>query len=178
MKSIPDIFMNFKARGNLSLSFKVHSVTLLKYLCRNFYKQQTAIGIIEIGRRLIEAKEQLPHGEWGTWLKEKVEFSQMTANRFMNVASEFSNSTAMLNLGQSKIFMLLDLPQTERDKFVSTSHEVNGETKTVDDMTTRELQKVIKLMNFLLILALFLYIFINNIVNNINKNVDRIDAHV
>lgn len=109
-----------------------------------FYKQQTATGIMEIGKRLIEAKEQLPHGTWGTWLKEKVEFSHATANKFMKVANEFSNSSTLRNLGQSKIFMLLDLQLDDRDEFMTTPHEVNGEVKTVDEMSARELQQAIK----------------------------------
>ena len=102
----------------------------------NFYKQQTAQGIIEIGKRLIEAKSQLQHGEWGKWLEEKVEFSQMTANRFMKVSQEFSNSTAMLNLGQSKLFLLLDIPQDQREDFI--------EQHNVESLTTRQLQEEIK----------------------------------
>lgn len=110
----------------------------------NFYKQQTAIGMIEIGRRLIEAKEQVFHGEWEEWLETKVDFSKSTAKNFMRVAREFPNRQAIIDLGQTKIFKLLDLPQEERDEFISQPHEVNGQTKTVDEMTTRELQKAIK----------------------------------
>lgn len=110
----------------------------------NFYKQQTASGIIEIGRRLIEAKKQLGHGEWGKWLKEKVDFRQETARKFMKCAEEFSNSQALGNLGQTKIFALLDIPIENREEFINSTHEVNGEQKTVDEMTTRELQKAIK----------------------------------
>lgn len=102
----------------------------------NFYKNQTATGIIEIGKRLIEAKAQLPHGEWGKWLEEKVEFSQRTANQFMKVASEFPNSQALANIGQTKIFALLDLPPEQRQDFINSN--------PIDDMTTRELQKAIK----------------------------------
>ena len=40
---------------------------------------------IEIGRRLCEAKSMLPHGEWGAWLKDEVEFSQSSANNFMRI---------------------------------------------------------------------------------------------
>ena len=36
---------------------------------------------IEIGERLLEAKELVPHGEWGKWLKENVNYSQSTANK-------------------------------------------------------------------------------------------------
>lgn len=34
---------------------------------------------VEIGRRLCEAKAVVPHGEWTSWLEEKVQFSQSTA---------------------------------------------------------------------------------------------------
>nr|WP_278246060.1 DUF3102 domain-containing protein [Clostridium pasteurianum] len=108
------------------------------------YKQQTAQNIIEIGKRLIKVKESLPHGEWGTYLKEKVVFSRQSANRFMQVAREFSNCSALSNLQPTKIFALLDVPSEEREDFISQSHEINGQTKTVDEMTSRELQKAIK----------------------------------
>ena len=110
----------------------------------NFYKQQTAIGMIEIGKRLIEAKEQVSHGEWEEWLETKVDFSKSTAKNFIRVAKEFPNRQAIVDLGQTKIFKLLDLPQEEREDFISQPHKVNGQTKTVDEMTTRELQKAIK----------------------------------
>ena len=70
----------------------------------NFYKTQTATGIIETGKRLIEAKEQLPHGKWGKWLEEKVKFSDQTARKFMKIASEYRNSKSPLNLGTKKNF--------------------------------------------------------------------------
>ncbi|GCD13179.1 DUF3102 domain-containing protein [Clostridium tagluense] len=107
-------------------------------------KQQTAQNIIEIGKRLVAVKESLPHGQWGKWLAEKVDFSNVTASRFMRVANEFSNISALKDLGSSKIFALLDVPEEQREEFVSAPHEVNGEIKTVDEMTTRELQKTIK----------------------------------
>lgn len=99
-------------------------------------KAQTAQNIIEIGKRLIAVKESLPHGEWGKWLKEKVDFSHTSANRFMQVAREFSNSPTLVNLPPSKVFALLDLPAEERDNFVKSN--------PVNEMSTRELQQAIK----------------------------------
>lgn len=99
-------------------------------------KQQTAQNIIEIGKRLIAVKEMLPHGEWGKWLEEKVEFSQEHARRFMKIAKECSNSTSMLNLPPTKVFALLDLPQDQREEFIQNN--------PVDEMSTRELQQVVK----------------------------------
>lgn len=102
----------------------------------NFYKQQTATGIIEIGKRLIEAKSQLQHGEWGKWLEEKAEFTREHASRIMKVANEFGNMTSVSHLGTKKLFLLLDVPQEEREDFV--------EQNNVSEMTTRELQEAIK----------------------------------
>lgn len=102
----------------------------------HFYKQQTATGIIEIGKRLIEAKSQLQHGEWGKWLEEKVDFKERTAQRFMQVATEFSNTSTLTDLPKSKIFALLDVPSEERESFIQENN--------VSEMTTRELQEAIK----------------------------------
>lgn len=99
-------------------------------------KQQTAQNIIEIGKRLIEVKESLPHGEFGKWLEEKVEFSKSTAYRFINTAEQFGNFPTLGNLNQSKIFLLLEVPQEDREEFIATN--------PVEDMTTRELEKAIK----------------------------------
>lgn len=99
-------------------------------------KQQISQNIIEIGKRLIVVKDGLPHGEWGKYLEEKVEFSQQTAQRFMKVATEFPNPSTLRNLSQSKVFALLSLPQEDRESFVKEN--------PVNEMTTRELQQAIK----------------------------------
>ncbi|WP_234122593.1 DUF3102 domain-containing protein [Clostridium hydrogenum] len=91
------------------------------------YERQTAQNIIEIVKRMIKVKESLPHGEWGNWLKEKVEFSPSTAKNFMRVANEFSNLSALKDLGATKIFALLDLPTEERDNFIAQEHEIKGQ---------------------------------------------------
>lgn len=99
-------------------------------------KQQTAQNIIEIGKRLINVKESLPHGEWGKYLDEKVEFGKSTANNFMRVAKEFSNLQAIGSLPQTKVFALLEVPPEEREEFIKNN--------PVNEMTTRELQQAIK----------------------------------
>lgn len=79
-------------------------------------KHQTAQNIIEIGRRLIQAKEMLPHGRWLPWLEEKAEFSERTARNFMRVAREFPNRHAIAELGQSKVFALGVTPENIDEK--------------------------------------------------------------
>jgi myosin heavy subunit len=105
---------------------------------------------IEIGRRLYEAKEMLPHGEWGPWLKEEVSFSQSTANNFMRIFDEYgaaqitidgavANSQTLGNLSYTKALKLLALPEEEREEFV--------ETHDVEAMSTRELEQAIREKN-------------------------------
>lgn len=107
-------------------------------------KQTAGDAIIDIGQRLIEAKEMLPHGEWMPWLNERVEFSERAARRFMQLAREWTNRPALANLGATKALTLLALPPEERETFMEEHHMVNGEDKTVIDMTSRELEQAIR----------------------------------
>lgn len=100
-------------------------------------KNQTAQNIIQIGYKLMDAKEKLPHGEWGTWLRDKVEFSQRTANQFMRIAKEFgSNSQVISNLESTKVIMLMDLSVEDRENFV--------EQNDLRNMSTREMKDIMK----------------------------------
>lgn len=100
--------------------------------------------LLTIGRGLIEVKAKLPHGEWLTWLAEKVNYSERTAQRLMKIAREWSNPTAVSDLGARKAFMLLALPPEERASFMAENHLVDGQEKSVIDMTSRELEKAIR----------------------------------
>lgn len=100
--------------------------------------------ILTIGRCLMEAKKVLPHGDWLPWLNEKVEFSESTAQRFMRLARDWSNPSALTDLGASKALALLALPSEEREKFMAEQHDVGGQEKAVVDMTSRELEKAIR----------------------------------
>lgn len=102
---------------------------------------------IEIGRRLVEAKAMLPHGEWTGWLKQSVSFSQSTANNMMNIFEQYGSdqlslfgdnakSQAFENLSYSHAVALLGVPENEREQFI--------EENDVENMSSRELQKAIK----------------------------------
>ena len=107
-------------------------------------KQDAGSAIIGIGQRLIEAKSLLPHGEWLPWLTERVEFSERTARNFMRLAREWTNRQALADLGAAKALTLLALPPEERERFMEENHVVDGEEKSVIDMTSRELEKAVK----------------------------------
>ena len=107
-------------------------------------KQDAGNAILRIGQRLIEAKAMLPHGDWLPWLTEQVEFSERQAQRFMRLAQEWRNPTALSDLGATKALTLLALPPEEREQFLAENHIVDGEEKTVIDMSSRELEKAVK----------------------------------
>ena len=84
--------------------------------------------VIEVGRRLAEARTMLPHGQWGTWLKESVRFSQSTAGNMIRIFEEYgaaqmclfgveANSQTLGNLSYTKALALLALPGEEREEF-------------------------------------------------------------
>lgn len=117
----------------------------------NNIKEQTRIMVlnnsIEIGRRLVEAKSIIQHGQWGRWLEESVNYSQRTANNLMRIFEEYgsnqislfgtSNSQAFANLNYSQAVALLGIPDIdEREAFIKENN--------VEDMSSRELQQVIK----------------------------------
>jgi hypothetical protein len=101
-----------------------------------FYSQQTALNMIEVGKRLIQAKEQVDHGGWEKWLIDNVDISYRSAVRLMQIAKECSNLPTLATLPTSKVIAILDLPIEQRQPFIEQNH--------VDEMTTRELQKAIK----------------------------------
>lgn len=103
--------------------------------------QQTALqGAVEIGKRLVEAKGLVAHGDWGRWLREEVDYSQSTADNFMKIFREYSpaleaNSQTIQNLSYTKALKLLALPAEEREAF--------AQEHKVEDMSTRELDKAL-----------------------------------
>lgn len=91
-------------------------------------KYLTLFYAVEIGRRLVEAKELVPRGEWLEWLKRETEFSQPTASRFMRVFNEYAADQTSIfgaetkystlnNLSISNALRLLAVPVEEREEF-------------------------------------------------------------
>lgn len=97
-----------------------------------------------IGRGLIEAKAQLPRGEWLPWLTMRAEFSEATAQNYMKLVRKYSNPEALRDLGYTKALMLLALPDGTREEYIETTHIVDGEEKTVAEMSSRELKVALK----------------------------------
>ena len=118
----------------------------IKELC-NAAGKTMLLYAAEIGRRLVEAKEILPHGEWGRWLSEECGFSQRTANKHMQIFKAYGsaqvsifgaelNSPTWANLSYSQALSLLAVAEEEREEFVKENH--------VEDLSARELDRLIK----------------------------------
>lgn len=107
--------------------------------------------VLEIGKRLEEAKSLLPHGEWGKWLEENVDYSVSTANNLMRCYQEFGDEQIdMLTgtsdaeffgiLSQSQMVELFSLPKADRRTFV----EEHREELESGEMSIRDMKEEIK----------------------------------
>lgn len=98
---------------------------------------------IEIGRRLDEAKQLLPHGEFLPWLERETPFSDRHAQNYMKIYREYgaaqqglfgpeTNAQYISDLPISKALLLLSVPESERNEFaesVDAEHLSNDELK-------------------------------------------------
>ncbi|MCZ7524292.1 MULTISPECIES: DUF3102 domain-containing protein [Bacillus cereus group] len=108
------------------------------------YQQIAGQSIFEIGKRLKHVKENdLMHGEFGNWLEE-LGMNHRVANQMMKVAKELTeeNWRTSSNLGFEALYQIATFPLEQRE--VPHTIPSTGETKTVDEMTVRELREVKK----------------------------------
>lgn len=102
---------------------------------------------IRIGKLLEEAKCLVPHGEWGEWLKDNVDYSESTAQNLMRCYREFgdeqidlfsgvSDADFFAVLSQSQMLELLALPKERRREFV----EEHREELESGDMSVRDMK--------------------------------------
>lgn len=103
---------------------------------------------IEVGRRLTDAKAKLPHGSWGEYLKNEVDYSPSQAQNLMRVFREYGSDQQSLFGGEAKsqtfgrltfsqALSLLVIPdEDEREKFVLEND--------VEHMSVRELNEALK----------------------------------
>ena len=106
-----------------------------------FYLGQTAQNVIEVGKRLAQAKGMLPHGEFGGWLENNFGLSQSSANKFMAVAERFGKSESIPNLKPTQMIAMLSLPADETEQFIEDKAAAGT---PVEDMTIRTLHKEIE----------------------------------
>ena len=102
-----------------------------------FFLNQTAQNIIEIGKELTAAKNEVPHGDWQNWLDNNFGMSIYTAARFIKIANRFSNLPTSAKFNSSQMFEMLALPVGKTEKFIA---DKAAEGKAVEDMTVKTLR--------------------------------------
>lgn len=97
---------------------------------------------LNIGQQLLEAKKIIKHGEWTNWLKERVQFSERTAQNYMKIYKETEKNgspllktQAFADLGYSQVIEILSLPGDMQEEFL-TMHEAK-------EMSSREIKKAV-----------------------------------
>jgi Protein of unknown function (DUF3102) len=102
--------------------------------------KQAGATIVEIGRRLIEAKALVGHGNWLPWLEREFRWTAETALRFMQVTEAVGKNNKLLDLncGVSSLY-LLAAPSTPPEAVEA----VIERAKTGEKVTGAEVKKVV-----------------------------------
>lgn len=81
-------------------------------------KKDVGAKLIELGKKLIDVKNNLPRGEWIDWLKYEVKIPYVQAYRFMKISQEVDVNT-LEKVGYRKLSDILELPPSEfRDNLI------------------------------------------------------------
>lgn len=108
-----------------------------------------AISALEHGRHcgelLIEAKAQLPHGEWEQWVAAHCTFQLRTAQEYMRVArrwQELEMIGATRSAFREALFRLADYAGVHDGKLYGPwSRDIYGEPRHIDDDSTLNVQQ-------------------------------------
>lgn len=103
--------------------------------------------IIEIGKRLVEAKSMVEDGKWLEYIKTELNYEKSTAQNYMRLYEEYGTGQTSLfesftetdifsRLTYTQALALLQVPREEREEF-AREHDI-------ENMSTRELQQAIR----------------------------------
>ena len=96
------------------------------------------------GRRLLEAKSRLAHGQWQIWLANNFSASVDTAQNYMKLARRFSSTAkteSIRHLNPTTLIRMLALPEGDEQEFIAAQAEAGN---PVEKQSTREVQKSVK----------------------------------
>ena len=116
--------------------------------------RQNVNGIFIIGRALKRIREEkkykteLGYNTFEQYIEERVGFSRKTGYRYIEIANKLSENVSALtqNLSISKLYLIASAVENEEQaiEFIEEKHIVNNKEITAKDMTTRELERVVK----------------------------------
>ena len=108
---------------------------------------------LEIGKRLIQAKGAVGHGNWSKWLADNVDYSERTAQNIISIYERFGNGQQKLfgatadpeqvaKLNRSQMLALMSIKDEEQCFEFMEEHK-----EDLQDMSKRELEAAIKELN-------------------------------
>ena len=118
----------------------------------NIIKRQTlqtvAAASFQIGKRLCEAKQLVPAGEWLNYLEEQLDYKSSTAENLMRIYREYGSEQVDLltgkapaeifgGLSQSQMVAMFALEPSERAELVQN-------TPGIEDMSSRQIADLTK----------------------------------
>lgn len=134
------------ALGHVVAVRSIEIVTAEIYTIRDNAARVFMDSVVQIGRRLEEAKQLVPHGEWTDYLDTQLGYKPSTAQNYMRIAREFGDGQVGMsgktasdffgNLGYSQLLPLLGLPEEEREQ-LAEEHDLAG-------MSSREIAALVK----------------------------------
>lgn len=109
--------------------------------------QTLAQAAFEIGRRLCEAKELVPAGNWLDYLENELDYKSSTAENLMRIYREFGDEQVDLLTGRSPAEVFGKLNQSQMVAMFSLTPperaELMDEHPELPEMSAREVQKLV-----------------------------------
>lgn len=99
-------------------------------------EQGVITGILAIGKRLIEVKDMIPHGQFTAWVMGEFGMQERTAQRMMSVAKEYSDpqKRQTLSLFSPSVAYMLAAPSTPEEARAEIEQAAaQGQKVTVED---------------------------------------------
>lgn len=122
--------------------------TIITEIKTLYYQAQVSAlnSFIQIGQKLIELKEMVPHGQWTEYIKDNLDWNERKVQRFIQLAEGYSDGSAyarlitnpsfLSDLNMTNALALLAIPEDEVEDF--------AETHISEETSNRELAEEIK----------------------------------
>ena len=130
----------------MELQRNIETVTSEILMIRDNVKRTVYEGVIGIGRRLVEAKDMVPQGQWTSYLEDVLKMKPSSAQNYMRIAREFGNDQVYLD-GSSKQELFGDLGYSQLLPLLGVGEEERKEIAEENDlpkMSSREIDQLVK----------------------------------
>jgi hypothetical protein len=115
-----------------------------------FYLAQSAEAMLEAGKRLIQIKENEPHGEFVQIVEQQLGLASRSAQRMMQASVKYlsprlaSKASPMTLLGRSKLFDLMNESDDDIEALAEGGTLAGHTLQEFEHMTRRELQAALR----------------------------------